>query len=497
MKRHAFNDCWRHIEQRAPSSGPTKIAITNLDGLVDFAESFNGSINALCGFNGAGKTTVLRCLHEALKGDGQFVPDRITRAKVSISVKRRGAITELEKAPGASFERIPEISADVISVDPANEIPLLQAFFRSVSNIDEELRQHEPIVLDNGERDLLNYLVGREYESVSIIDLNEDYADHDSPTTEGKLPVAKLVDNEALIHYTVRNVGAEYSVENMGLGELSLIHLFWRLHRAEKNSIVLIEEPESFIATASQLALIDVIAHYVDAKSLWVCMSTHSEHILARIPEKDIFALTREASGKHTVRRSVRREQHLAQLRLLPRTEGYVFCEDWVGVHFARRLLELEGSPLGNTFQFLPLFGDSKIERMLQTYPKGRSVLPIVSIFDGDVRSKANFPKSPAWPFTYLPGDRPPEELLICHARLHAEEVDSFLHLEPGTTSRLLGSLVGLDFHDQLSDFATQADRAISWIISGFTSAWYKDKNNQAATAELVDQLTKICERSN
>jgi predicted ATPase len=494
VKRHAFNDCWRHIEQRTPSSGPTEITVTNLDGLDDFTEPFKGAITALCGFNGAGKTTVLRCIHEALKGDGRLVPDRITRAMVSISVLRRGTITQLEKASGQPFKQIPEISADVISIDPANEIPRLQAFFRSVSNIDEELRQHEPILLDSGERDLLNYLVGREYESVSIIDLNDDYADGDIATTEAKTPVAELVDNEALMYFTVRNAGVEYSVESMGLGELSLIYLFWRLHRARKNSIILIEEPESFIATASQLAMIDVIAHYVDTKNLWVCMSTHSEHILARIPEKDIFALTREANGKHTVRRSVRREQHLAQLRLLPRTEGYVFCEDWVGVHFARRLLELEGSPIGSTFQFLPLFGDSKIERMLQTYPKGRSVLPILSLFDGDVRSKADFPKSPAWPFTYLPGERPPEELLICHAREHAAEVDSLLHVEPGTTSRLLGSLVGFDFHDQLSDFSTQADRPISWIISAFTSAWHKDETNQAATTELVDQLTKFCE---
>lgn len=238
--------------------------------------------------------------------------------------------------------------------------------------------------------------------------------------------------------------------------------------------------------------MIDVIAHYVDTKNLWVCMSTHSEHILARIPEKDIFALTRESTGNHTVRRGVRREHHLAQLRLLPRTEGYVFCEDWVGVHFIRRLLEVEGSPIRNTFQFLPLFGDSKIERMLQTYPKGRSVLPIVGLFDGDVRSKTDFPKSPAWPFTYLPGERPPEELLIVHAREHAAEVDALLHFGLGTTSRLLGSLVGLDFHDQLTDFSAQSDRSISWIISSFTSVWHKDEKNQNASAELVDQLTKF-----
>jgi predicted ATPase len=448
-----------------------------------------GAINAVCGFNGAGKSTILRCIRDVINGAQETTPSRILQAEIGIEVFQKGASQKVQKNAGAPFSgELASLGAVVI--DTGAQIPLLQSFFRSVTNLDEELRQHEPKALSDKERELLNYLVGREYGSVVITELSEDYAQGNTileATDYG--PLRELAENDLLTHFKVETKGIGYAVDSMGQGELALFHLFWQLLRAAKRSIFLIEEPESFIATASQHALMDVLAHFVDTKDLWVFITTHSEHILSKIPDGNIYALIRDADGKHSLHRSTKKDEYLVQLRLEPRATGYLFCEDWVGILFAKRLLELEGCPLLDSHQFLPLFSDSKVEKMLQTYPKTRNVLPICGVLDGDVRAKINFGKAAVWQWAFLPGVRPPEELLISFARTKPDAVDPILRLNNGRTSAVLGTLEGLDFHDQLSDFSLRVDRQISWVVSALTDVWYDDPDNKKSTQDFVTEL--------
>lgn len=366
MKRVAFQDAWRTLGKTDCPVGLKSLAISGLDGVEDFAEDVSGFINAICGFNGAGKTTILRCIRNAFEVQSEPISDRIFRASVSATFLSRGNVVAIEKGPGTPFTRAAGDFGELIEIDTGVQVPLLQSFFRGLPNLDEELNQHESVRLESDQIGLLSYLVGRDYEEVAVTELSDDYADGGSDSNH----ISSLADNGCLTHFKVKANGVEYAVENMGLGELALAHIFWLLETAKKRSIILIEEPETFIASASQLALIDVIAYYASKKQLWICISTHSEHILSRIPEKNIYALTRDATGRHAVRRNVRRDEHLSQLRLAPRPAGYIFCEDWVGVTFAKQLLDSVGSPIVANYQFIPLFGDSKIERMLQTYPE-------------------------------------------------------------------------------------------------------------------------------
>lgn len=64
----------------------------------------------------------------------------------------------------------------------------------------------------------------------------------------------------------------------MGLGELS--YIYWCLVRAPEHSILIVDEPETYLAHYSQTALLDVLAMFCSEKSIWGVIATHSFTIL-------------------------------------------------------------------------------------------------------------------------------------------------------------------------------------------------------------------------
>src|SRR5690606_18759076 len=62
----------------------------------------------------------------------------------------------------------------------------------------------------------------------------------------------------------------------MGAGESAAFLLWWTLRRAQKHSVVILEEPETFLSQASQDALGSHIVSVAVDKCLCVIIATHS-----------------------------------------------------------------------------------------------------------------------------------------------------------------------------------------------------------------------------
>ena len=58
----------------------------------------------------------------------------------------------------------------------------------------------------------------------------------------------------------------------MGLGEVSALYIYWCLSRAAENSILIVDEPETYLAHNSQSALIDVLAKFCSEKAFGVLL---------------------------------------------------------------------------------------------------------------------------------------------------------------------------------------------------------------------------------
>jgi len=63
----------------------------------------------------------------------------------------------------------------VASLEPSRESPYLLHQFRTTDNLEEQLETVEPSISGNEERGILTYLVGKDYSSIKIYELEDSY----------------------------------------------------------------------------------------------------------------------------------------------------------------------------------------------------------------------------------------------------------------------------------------------------------------------------------
>src|SRR5207249_4749613 len=87
---------------------------------------------------------------------------------------------------------------------------------------------------------------------------------------------------EKFPYFKATSNGVSYGSETMGQGELSLLIVLWELLTLPKNSILLLEEPETHVSPRSQEALMNVIAQNIVEKGIWTIVTTHSPVIVSK-----------------------------------------------------------------------------------------------------------------------------------------------------------------------------------------------------------------------
>lgn len=80
--------------------------------------------------------------------------------------------------------------------------------------------------------------------------------------------------------FEVRAGNTTYDSRSVGLGELASFYLWWSLKRVSPNTVLLVEEPESYLSPMCQAAFADVLAKYTVQKKPFVILTTHSPEII-------------------------------------------------------------------------------------------------------------------------------------------------------------------------------------------------------------------------
>lgn len=266
-----IEDYWRRIYQRDYSVKLSNMKFNNLKSLKGNFVSFQGGLTAVCGLNGTGKSTLLNALATPLqkgnKGDQDFLNIKIADSELDITLE----IDKTEKVIRYVDNQIEESIEDDINltyISTAYEAPSLQKFIIRQQNVEELLETVEAYKLNDDELNTISMILGRTYKSCEIFELEKDGEDY---------PYFQIQSN----HLT-------YGSEHMGLGELSAFYIFWNLKRLPKNSILIIDEPETYLSYKAQKALVNAIVKYSFEKSIWTIVSTHSLGILNKIPSKYI-----------------------------------------------------------------------------------------------------------------------------------------------------------------------------------------------------------------
>ncbi|MFT0866426.1 ATP-dependent nuclease [Pseudomonas sp. CAM1A] len=435
-------------------------------------------IFAVAGKNGVGKSNFIRLLfnafHKEESNRSKFKLPLVEQTEAVLLVKDGAVVSRLGEAGGAD----PELTG--MMFDPCVLIPLVQDLI-SQENFSEILESFEETNASEQFLMAVNYATGNTYRAIKITNIEEEFESFPS------LPFFR-VETESL----------SYDSTSMGLGELSLFYFCWLAELLEISSVpnvkhlLFIEEPESFLPPNAQNKLANILARLVSKTGISCVLSSHSEHVLKRIPRSHIAILSRDRAGIH----ASPPENDSMVLRVLglnPPKRGVLFVEDPCACVFAKELIRGSSLHVAESFSFHVCDGDSKISEVLSRLPSNFDYFGFVGVFDGDCRSREKELKiSNIKNKCFLPGDVSPEELLISEAdTLPLDQLSVALGVPEGLISRALDSARGVDHHDYFSEVANYMDRDLATVIESFFRLWVRLNSDVADefSSELLDAL--------
>ncbi len=386
MRSAESADMWGAIERR-PQRETQLISFrfSDISGLQDGQVTFSSPITAICGVNGTGKSSILRSLWATLDwNSAQAIPEIRERLKEAQSeaILRMGEGEITYRFPHQS-EQPEELAPIVLHVDPSTIAVRLQRRACEISGLEELIEAITPSVLDDKELSNLSGILRKQYDRIEIYEI-EDYDEED--------PIPFV---------SVSEFGRAYDIRTMSLGEISVFVMYWKLARADRNSIVLLEEPETFLSPVSQGALLDYLAMVCVKKQLSVVLTTHSPQMFARLQPNQVKFVYRAAQGA-----AVAAEQSYGEMRksvgIEPVVDRLLFVEDRIAREFTLSILKKLDRSILVRAEVVDVGGHGEITRISSTIPEKVSFFRAVGVYDGDVQNEVKDVR----PHVFLPGGK-------------------------------------------------------------------------------------------
>lgn len=137
----------------------------------------------------------------------------------------------------------------------------------------------------------LSYVVGREYQSIAIAELER--AAFDSGSDPGH-----LFRPDVLPYFEVQAAGRKYRSDELSRGELSALTLHWVLQSVDRETLLLLDEPDLMMSPISARRALDLIVDNANTKKTPVVIATHSYLGLAEAPRSTQVLLQMARDGK-------------------------------------------------------------------------------------------------------------------------------------------------------------------------------------------------------
>lgn len=451
MRQAAVNDYWRRVYNR---DYDVQISELNLNGIGGFNKlTFRQGIFAICGLNGAGKTTILSVLKDVLglqlnKQDEYKVKNQ--PAKVDLN--NNGSLLSCTNKSG---ERLKETLGDKINLyycDYKKSTDILELLGQQ--NLDEYIQQFDDYALEKAQLDQLNYIVGKQYEECLVTEIDDA--------------------DEVVPYFKIRAYGVNYDSLTMGMGEHSIFYLFWLLGKIEKNSILLIEEPETFLSINSQRNIMDYIAENVSKMGITVILTTHSPFIIKRLPKENVCVVSRNIVGVGVYSPAV----DINVLNLLgmeSKKKGIIYVEDVIAECFLKTILSRHCDYIMQDYNIECVDGESHITERLKFPRSSKFEYNLIGIYDGDMREKITQMSSQLnWKFCFLPSKLALEEEfrnLICN---DIQRFMKIINIDRGKFSNILSRIEGQDHHDWFRNCSTLLGLEVNVMVDKLYDWWYE-----------------------
>lgn len=458
MRTARAKDYWRRTIKRQYTNYIKDINLNNYNGIenIEFAKG----IYAICGLNGAGKSTIISAIKDIL-GMNKSRNDRlkIEDAKITGHVVIKGEEKECTNSDKQAFSV--GLDEDNILFIDYESSQTVMGFFSNEDNLKELLEQNEEIEIQNEDLEEMSYLVGKSYSTAKIIEVED------------------LADGKPLPYFEVESYGIKYDSRRMGLGEHFLIYMFWKMYNIKRDSIMILEEPETSIGIESQRHLMDYIAKIVSEKGVTVIITTHSPFILENITAERISILGRISNtvsiAKPTLQLNVN-----DILGGRDRVKGTFWVEDNAAEMFLMILLEQFAPSLLRKYTIIPAGSESDITKCLKFINSSRIRYDFIGIYDGDMKGKV-LDNQLNWKYTFLPMNDNVEITLKRTLLEDAQNINTFckaIKKKPEELNVILSRIDGQNHHDWFLDLCKYISGDKLLVLRELSKLWIP-KNRQ------------------
>lgn len=472
MRTARINDHWRRIAKRKYL---TYLESINLNGCIGINEiNFGDGIRCICGLNGAGKSTIIAAI-KAIIGLPLEEQDQV---KIETNIFEGTFIYNSEEIRCSSIKgnRLIDIVTDIECIkyiDASRSIRVLD-FFLHQENIDELIEQSESTELDTEIVAKINYLVGKNYQKIQMYELDD------------------ILGFDTIPFFVVSEGNMEYDTRKMGMGEHFLFYIYWMLLITPKNSLVVIEEPETFVGVNSQRGIMNTIAMMADEKGCSFLITTHSPYILQNVSDNHINILAR-ASGMVSIRTVNDQNDIDTLLGIKQRINGTFFVEDEMAKIFLSQLLKHEAPSLSKRYLIEIAQSSSQISQCLQFIKTDNIRYSFVGVYDADQKEKIDGQKL-KWPFVFLPVEKDVEREILKYLseKKNVINIAKKLGKEEDVLVIALNAVSGENYHDKIIDLCRNLSVELVVFIGIFYTLWKKEnvKNIENFMCELYEYIS-------
>ncbi|MGN2250883.1 AAA family ATPase [Frateuria sp. GZRe14] len=432
---------------------------------------FSKPFSIICGENGVGKSTILHLVYSSLiqperRSEGvAYIREEygeISCVRVELGPCRSHGAHSIFSLDGARNYFSPDDEGLRVALfDPAMHLPAILNLIRGDANFAELLEPLGVRRLSEDELADVCYLVGREYDSLDVLEV------------EG-------VGHFGVFPYFRASVaGVLYGSEEMGFGELSLLLMYWLLLRLQVGSLLLLEEPETFVAPKSQRRLTEVLARICKEKDLMIIATTHSPMVAGHFLKEEITLVSRDG-GDVTIASPPPPGVVDRRLELVESKRVVWLVEDAL----AARVLRFFLTQLGfERFSQIVIAGDSQsvvsMTKSLEPF-YGSNKISFRGVLDGDERVR--LPDLDQTKFAFLPGEARPEKIMRDAVR--AAEIGALaahLGMDEGLLRIARGGAAGEEDHEWVHAVCREIGMSLDDFTRKVMSFWSREKRGESS----------------
>lgn len=468
MGRACNQDHWRRTFCRNYTLNLIDMDLKGVNGIKKI--NLRKGIFAVCGLNGAGKSTVLSFLKDIIGIELNKQDEyKIKGESAEANFKVNGNDFNCFNADGNRLkDKFSEFSATYLDYNSSTST----LKFLEQDNLDELLAQFEEEVYDEKLLRDLSSIVRKQYDFCSATVIEEE---------EVKIPYFKVVSDDV-----------SYNSLSMGLGEHNIMYLFWTIEKMPKNSLVMLEEPETFLSIHSQASFMDYLAKKADENGIVFIISTHSPYILRQIPKENICILSRY---RQSVAATIPTDENkaLRVLGLQLPTKGLFIVEDEVGELFLKELLARYEDHILNDYIIENVHGDGEIVTRLKYKTSPKSKYQMIGVFDGDMLGKLDsvLPEFKSR-YLFLPVSRAAEvEFQECIAS-NLEDFSESISKRVDEVVEILSQISGKDHHDCFIDLCNYLHMDKPIVFNKIFDIWCRDAGNQEKIAAFIEEVKSM-----